>query len=92
MGHAPTGSGKTAAYLLPIVDKLAKSAVKAKARGEGELNRSTPYGSPRVLIMVPTKELAEQIFEQAITFATSKQMKAKSKKIVVLNPKMGEKI
>ena len=42
VGVAQTGTGKTAAYLLPIFSKLVKA--------EGE--------DPRVLILVPTRELA----------------------------------
>ena len=49
MGTAQTGEGKTAAYLLPILDRLA-------AEGAASLpNR------PRVLILTPTRELAIQI-------------------------------
>lgn len=45
VGIAQTGTGKTAAYLLPIFMKLVKA--------EGE--------DPRVLILVPTRELAIQV-------------------------------
>lgn len=47
---AQTGTGKTAAFILPILNKL----VKPKS-GAG----------PRVLILVPTRELAEQILVEA---------------------------
>ena len=46
MGLAQTGTGKTAAFLLPILQKL------------GQTRRL-----PRALIVVPTRELAEQIRE-----------------------------
>ena len=46
-----TGSGKTAAYSLPLLDYLKKNKVKAKpARMRG-------------LVLVPTRELALQVFE-----------------------------
>ena len=45
IGTAQTGTGKTAAFVLPILNKL--------------LDR--PRGTPRVLIVTPTRELAEQI-------------------------------
>ncbi|MCX6291137.1 MAG: DEAD/DEAH box helicase [Bacteroidetes bacterium] len=48
MGVAQTGTGKTAAYLLPVLMKI-KFA-------EGEF--------PRALIVVPTRELALQVHEQ----------------------------
>ena len=47
VGIAQTGTGKTAAYLLPIFMKLVKA--------EGE--------DPRVLILVPTRELSIQVGE-----------------------------
>ena len=47
-GIAQTGTGKTAAYVLPMLMKL------KYAQGE----------NPRALILVPTRELAMQIDEQ----------------------------
>ena len=49
---APTGTGKTAAYLLPALQHL-MDFPRAKA------------GPPRVLIIVPTRELATQVLEYA---------------------------
>ncbi|MDR3581689.1 MAG: DEAD/DEAH box helicase [Candidatus Pacebacteria bacterium] len=48
IGSAVTGSGKTAAYLLPILEKLLHKASKYR------------YQMTRVLIIVPTRELAVQ--------------------------------
>ncbi|MBU2499888.1 DEAD/DEAH box helicase, partial [bacterium] len=45
LGIAQTGTGKTAAFMLPILDRLL----------------SGPRGRPRVLVLAPTRELAEQI-------------------------------
>lgn len=51
-----TGTGKTLAYLLPIIERL-----KAlEANDEKSLNRS-----PKVVIVAPTRELAMQIFHVA---------------------------
>jgi ATP-dependent RNA helicase RhlE len=47
MGLAQTGTGKTAAFVLPILDRL----------------QAGPRRQPRVLILAPTRELAEQIHE-----------------------------
>lgn len=44
---AETGSGKTFAYLLPVLDKIIKKA--------------SPNTATRCLVLVPTRELAEQI-------------------------------
>jgi len=52
MGQAQTGTGKTAAFVLPILHRLMKSA---PAR-HGKVR-------PRALIMTPTRELAEQIHQ-----------------------------
>ena len=51
MGCAQTGTGKTAAFALPILERL--------SAGRG---RSKP-GAPRVLVIAPTRELAIQIQE-----------------------------
>ncbi len=53
IGIAQTGTGKTAAYLLPLLMKT------KYAQGK----------SPRVLILVPTKELVLQVTSQAETLA-----------------------
>src|ERR1700761_9708045 len=47
LGIAQTGTGKTAAFPLPMIDKL--SSGRAKAR------------MPRALVMEPTRELADQV-------------------------------
>lgn len=57
LASAETGSGKTAAYLLPVLQKLIWPSEEA------------PVGS--VLILSPTRELASQIYDQAQAFAES---------------------
>ena len=52
---AQTGTGKTAAFVLPILHKLA-------TQGETPLQRANRT-APRVLIVCPTRELAAQILE-----------------------------
>lgn len=52
LASAPTGTGKTAAYLLPACQFLL------------DFPRSEP-GPCRILVLAPTRELALQIFEQA---------------------------
>ena len=51
---ASTGSGKTAAFLLPILNRLL----------------SSPRGKTRALVLTPTRELAVQIVEQLNALAT----------------------
>lgn len=47
IGTAQTGTGKTAAFVLPILNRLLEG----------------PRGMPRALIVTPTRELAEQIYQ-----------------------------
>lgn len=54
IGLANTGTGKTAAFVLPIIEKLLKSQGR---------------NAPEVLIMAPTRELALQIDDQFRAFA-----------------------
>ncbi|WP_321365969.1 DEAD/DEAH box helicase [uncultured Desulfuromusa sp.] len=52
LAGAQTGTGKTAAFALPIVQMLSETTPIKKRR------------SPRALILVPTRELAAQVSEQ----------------------------
>ncbi|THH06556.1 hypothetical protein EW146_g9579, partial [Bondarzewia mesenterica] len=54
LARARTGSGKTAAYCVPLVQKVLNA--KANLGAEDESGQAT-----RALILVPTKELAEQV-------------------------------
>ena len=56
MASAQTGSGKTAAFLLPSLQKIVKRSEKA---GKG----------PRVLVLTPTRELAAQVEKNAQIYA-----------------------
>jgi ATP-dependent RNA helicase RhlE len=57
LGIAETGTGKTAAFALPILQRLA-----AEQSGAG--HQSQRPGAPRALILAPTRELAGQIGER----------------------------
>ncbi len=54
LGSAETGTGKTAAYLLPSMQTLLTAPTK-------HTNRT----APRALVLVPTRELALQVAEHA---------------------------
>ena len=56
LGIAQTGTGKTAAFALPILNRLAEEPYKL-----------TPK-APRVLVLAPTRELATQIAESFRTY------------------------
>jgi len=47
LGIAQTGTGKTAAFTLPLIDKLSKGRARARM--------------PRALVLAPTRELADQV-------------------------------
>jgi superfamily II DNA/RNA helicase len=55
LGIAQTGTGKTAAFTLPMVDKLHEGRSKARM--------------PRALVLAPTRELADQVAESFAKYA-----------------------
>ena len=59
LGLAQTGTGKTAAFLLPVLQKIHKD----KSR------------HIKGLIVVPTRELAEQVYQDALAFAGGTRMR-----------------
>jgi len=67
MGCAQTGSGKTAAFLIPIIHKLIEGGC-----GSNKNSRTT---CPEVVIMSPTRELAIQIKDEARKFCKGSELK-----------------
>ncbi len=60
LGTAQTGTGKTAAFVLPILHKLLDG----------------PRGTPRALIVTPTRELAEQIHDVICDLAAGTRLRS----------------
>ncbi len=56
MASAQTGTGKTAAFMLPMLHKLTQPALK-------------PGRGPRVVVLTPTRELATQIAQAATNYS-----------------------
>ncbi|MCK5034729.1 MAG: DEAD/DEAH box helicase [Candidatus Sabulitectum sp.] len=56
LGTAQTGTGKTAAFTLPLLQRLSKHT------------RRPRRGTPRALILAPTRELAAQIGDSVLTY------------------------
>lgn len=78
VGFAPTGSGKTASYVLPILDILQLK--------DYHKSRTIP-----VLILVPTRELAAQVEEVVKTFNVFLRRQVLAKAVyggVSINPQM----
>lgn len=65
MGIAPTGSGKTAAFALPLLAAL-----------QGHDAAGTALGGPRALILTPTKELASQTLREISRLAQGTSVRA----------------
>ncbi|HMG47923.1 MAG TPA: DEAD/DEAH box helicase [Allosphingosinicella sp.] len=63
LGIAQTGTGKTAAFMLPSIDRLGRS------------NRRAGPRACRMLVLAPTRELASQIAESARAYSRFSQLK-----------------
>ena len=67
LGCAQTGSGKTIAFLIPLINLMLKEGPPKEdniyLKTNSNYNLSCSY--PIMLILVPTRELAEQIFKEA---------------------------
>ena len=62
IGCAQTGTGKTAAFMLPILNHLVK------------VRKARHIGHPRALVLSPTRELAVQTAENVKKFSTEAQL------------------
>jgi superfamily II DNA/RNA helicase len=60
LGIAQTGTGKTAAFTLPMIDRLASGRSKARM--------------PRALVLAPTRELADQVAVQFDKYAKGQKL------------------
>ncbi|MBN2154283.1 MAG: DEAD/DEAH box helicase [Candidatus Lokiarchaeota archaeon] len=63
LGCAQTGTGKTAAFALPILQRISATAPASAARPQGPGKKTLAKRAVRALILSPTRELAIQIYE-----------------------------
>jgi ATP-dependent RNA helicase RhlE len=67
MGAAQTGTGKTAAFVLPIIQKILRHASSS----------ASPARHPiRALVLTPTRELAVQVAENAASYSKHTDLRA----------------
>ncbi|MCA9522371.1 MAG: DEAD/DEAH box helicase, partial [Myxococcales bacterium] len=76
-GLAQTGTGKTGAFLIPLIERILRARDRSENESEAEPD-SSEAGPQRarafpnwkrghyILILVPTRELAQQVFEEAV--------------------------
>src|SRR5436190_23696606 len=70
IGIAQTGTGKTAAFVLPILMKLAESHSGRTGVGSRPyLGKIGQRRGPRALVVAPTRELVVQIEENSLAYA-----------------------
>ncbi len=63
MVSSSTGSGKTASFVIPALERILAARLDATQRRE----KGKVYG-PRILVLTPTRELALQVAKAAVTY------------------------
>jgi len=69
MACAQTGSGKTAAFLFPVISALEKEGFGHGSHGFERVGGYKYRLNPAALVLAPTRELAIQIFDEATKFS-----------------------
>jgi superfamily II DNA/RNA helicase len=83
-GLAQTGTGKTAAFLLPLMERIVRARLNPDELNDAEKDlrakRQFPDWRARqfILVLVPTRELAEQVYENAQKLAGDTGIRAVS--------------
>lgn len=71
VGIAKTGSGKTCAYLLPALARIRElgATPEVVSNTQSKFIRKRGAARPRVLVITPTRELAQQVYGEAKKFS-----------------------
>lgn len=83
-GLSQTGTGKTAAFLVPLMDRILKGqksleGLSEEDKAQVEVRRFSEWRAQNfILILVPTRELAEQVYENATKLSEFSGLRAVS--------------
>lgn len=75
-GLAQTGTGKTAAFLLPLIDRV----IRSQNASEDEISKQRRFPDWKsnnfILVLLPTRELAEQVYDNFSSFTKDMNLKS----------------
>lgn len=83
-GLAQTGTGKTAAFLIPLMDRILKARVSSEGLSDDDkakldARRFADWRAQNfILVLVPTRELAEQVYENCLKLSEFSGLRAVS--------------
>jgi ATP-dependent RNA helicase RhlB len=83
-GLAQTGTGKTAAFLLPLMERIVRSRLNPEQLSDEEKamrdKRMFPdwRSNQFILVLVPTRELCEQVYDNAMKLKGDSELRAVS--------------
>ncbi len=83
-GLAQTGTGKTAAFLLPLMERIVRARLNPEQLSEEDKAKRDKRMFPDwksnqfILVLVPTRELAEQVYENAVKLSGESGLRAVS--------------